>query len=75
MQLQQIKRWSPAWKTLLVACCYKNESEIGFLTVTSSWRYQQGFSPETSQFLNNTTHFYDCVANNLINFCVIETTE
>ena len=34
----------------------------------TSWGHQHGFSAETSQFLSNTTYFYDCVANNLINF-------
>ena len=68
IRLQQIRNSLLAWKTFLSACCCKNESEIGFLTVTSSWRYQHGFSAETSQFLSNTTHFYDYVANNLMNF-------
>ena len=68
MRLQQIRRWPPAWKAFLFACFYKNESEMGFLTVTSSLGYQHGFSAETRQFLSNTTHFYDCVVNNLINF-------
>ena len=52
----------------LSACCCKNESEVGFLTVTSSWKYQDDFSAETSQFLSNTTHLYDYAANNLMNF-------
>ena len=43
------------WKAFLSACCCKNDSEIGFLTVTSSWGYQHGFSTETSWFLSNTT--------------------
>ena len=68
MRLQQIRRWLPVWKAFLSACYCKTESEIGFFTVTSSWGYQHGFSAETSQFLSNTTHFYDCVANNLMNF-------
>ena len=50
-----------AWRVFLSACCCKNESDIGFLTVTSSWGYQHGFSAETSQFLSNTTHFCDWV--------------
>ena len=75
MRLQHIRKWPPAWKTFLSASCCKNESEIGFLTVTSSWGYQHDFSTETSQFLSSTTHFYDCAVNNLINFEVIETIE
>ena len=67
-QLQHIKRWPPAWKVFLSACCYKNKSEIAFLTVTLSCRYQRGFSTEPSHFLSNTNPFYDWVANNLIHF-------
>ena len=43
------------------------ENEIGFLTATSSWGYQNRFSAEASQSLGNTTQFYDWVGNNLIN--------
>ena len=68
MRLQQIRRWPPAWKAFVSACCCKDESEIGFINVTSSWRYQHGFSTDTSQFLSNTTYFYDCVANDLMSF-------
>ena len=75
MRLQEIRRWPPAWKAFLSACCCKNESEVDFFTVTSSWGYQHGFSTETSQFLSNTTHFYGCVANNVMNFPVIKTIE
>ena len=45
--------------------CCKNESEIAFLTVTLPCIYQYGFPAQPSQFLSNTTHFYDWVANNL----------
>ena len=73
MQVHKIRRWPPAWKAFLSACCCKNESEIGFLTVASSRGYQHGFTDETSEFLSNKTHFYDCVVNKLMNFQVIET--
>ena len=57
MRLQLIRRWPAVWKGFLSTCCCKNESEIGFLTATSSWRYQHGFLAEASQFFSNTTHF------------------
>ena len=41
--------------TFLSACYCRNESEIDFLAVTSSWGYQHGFSAQTSQFLSNAT--------------------
>ena len=44
----------------------KNKSEISCLTVTSSWGYQLGFRAETSEFPSNTTVFYVCIANNLV---------
>ena len=40
MRLQHTRRWPPTWKAFLSTCCCKNESEIGFLTVTSLWGYQ-----------------------------------
>ena len=62
------RRWPPVWKAFFLSTCCKNEIEIDILTVTSSWGYQHCFSAETSQLDTNTTHFYDWVANNLINF-------
>ena len=73
MQLQHIKRWPPAWKAFLPACCCKNESEMGLLAVTSPWGYQHGFSAETSRFLSDGTPFYDLIANSFANIAVIET--
>ena len=55
-------------ESFFVRLLFKTEIEMGFLTVTSSWGYQHSFLAETSQFLSNTTYFYDCVANNLMNF-------
>ena len=52
-------------KSFLSAYCCNNENEIGFLTITLSWGYQNSFSAETSQFLSNITPFYDYAANNL----------
>ena len=47
--LLKLGKWPPAWKAFLSTCCCKNETEIGFLTVRSSWGYQHGFSAEASQ--------------------------
>ena len=68
MRLQHIRIWPPAWKAFLSACCCENESEIGFLTVTSSCGYQDGFSTETSLLLGNTTNFYDWLVNKLLSY-------
>ena len=59
MRLQHIRRWPSAWKAFLSACCCKNESEIGFLIVTSSLGYQHGFSAKASQFLSNAEGVWD----------------
>ena len=40
MQPRHIRKWPPAWKVFLSACCCKNESELSSLNVTSLWRYQ-----------------------------------
>ena len=40
--------WPPTTKVFLSACCCKNGIEFGFLTLTSSWGYQHGFSAEAS---------------------------
>ena len=68
MRLQHIRKWSLACKIFLSVCCCKNESEVGILTMASSRGHQHGFSAETRQFLSNTAHFYDSVANNLMDF-------
>ena len=54
-------------KSLLSAFFIKNEVEIGFLTITLSWGYQNSFSAETRSYLSNMTPFYDYVANNFLN--------
>ena len=73
MQPQHIRRWPPSRKAFLSTCCYKNESEIGFVTVKSSCVYQHEFSGENSEFLGNTITFCDCLPNYLLNFYVIVT--
>ena len=72
MRLKHIRRWPPAWKAFLSACCCKNESESGFLAVTSSWDTKIVFQLKLANFLA-TQLLSDFVANNLINFQVIET--